>query len=448
MEVVTLPAKALCQNTVHKFSTGYFLRRKQRKALKKQRRHKKRKHSKTPQIEEYSSRVLICLDRASFGLPYRTDTPLADLKVPKVFCISRNPDVSIQFLRKIYGAARNLSVGNIRFDYTSCVELGVGAVTVMEIILTECHKWRKSVKCPIEYSGVLLSEIHLSQNIEVERLLKAGGIFKLLKIIDEQQNEQYGDIESLDLQIDGASSKVATLVIEHINHSLNRHNLMLTEWGNNYLGSLLGEIVDNCHQHGGPGAIWYTIGHYSYNDKSNSGKCWLAILDFGETIYEGLKNSTTKATRKKFDHYVRRSRIWFSPQESEETLYTLFSLQQRVSRFALRKEVVRGNGTVAFLEAFQQLLVENMGQDKSLLSITSGKCSILFDGTYSFGEIKYEGGYKNKIIAFNPDNDLKKSPDHQYVRSIENGFPGTLISIELHISNTHISRKDEQYEND
>lgn len=121
----------------------------------------------------------------------------------------------------------------------------------------------------------------------------------------------------------------------------------------------------------------------------------------------------------------------------------MFSLQQRVSRFALRREVVRGNGTVAFLEAFQQLLVENMGQDKSLLSITSGKCSILFDGTYSFDEITYDGGYKNKIIAFNQDNDLKKPPDHRYVRSIENGFPGTVISIELHISNTHISRKGE-----
>lgn len=430
------------QKISHRVKEERTLRRRQRKALKRQRKRKKVKHKKESPLTEYSSPVMTCLNNSSFALPFKSDESAVKFKVPKVFCMSRNPDESIQFLRKLYGAATNLLIRSIQFDYTACVHLGICALTVMNVILTECCKWRKSLKSPIEYTNKVLSGFWLSQNSEIDKLLKVSNVLNHSGMSDKPLSNQYDSIESLSLQIGGNSSDVATLVIDYINRSLYRHNLMLTARGKNHFGKLLGEIVDNCHQHGGPETIWYTLGHYSYDVKSNSGKCRLTIFDFGQTIYEGLKKGATKSMQKRINHYVRRSRVWFSSQESEETLYTLFSLQQRASRFASKKDAVRGNGTVVFLDAFQRLFATEDDQDKSLLSITSGKCSILFDGTYLLKEVTYEGKYTNKIIAFNSDNDLKKPPDHRYVRNIKNGFPGTIISMELHISNSHISKKE------
>lgn len=86
--------------------------------------------------------------------------------------------------------------------------------------------------------------------------------------------------------------------------------------------------------------------------------------------------------------------------------------------------------------------VDSCGRNIQLLSITSGRCSILFDGTYQLKEVQYGDRYRNKIIAFNKENDLTKEPDHRYVRSIKHGFPGTVISMEMHISDEHILRKD------
>ena len=435
---VLLECEVFSSNISHKLKTERFRRRKQRKTLKRQRRNKKRKHSRTAKLSEYSSPVISCLNNAAFALPTNGYAPAVILKIPKVFCLSRKPDESILFLRKLYGAVINPEVIRIHFDHTQCEVLGVCASTVMDIILVEGQKWRKSIKKPIEYSGDLLLGNHLSKNPEVDKLLKVSGILEHLGIA----HEHYDEIESLELLKDGTSSEIAERVIEYINRSLHRHGLMLTDRGNNYFGKLLGEIADNCYQHGGPEATWYTLGHYSYDNESSSGKCQLVILDFGQTIYEGLKKAATPTMQHRITHYVKRTRSWFSVQESEETLYTLFSLQQRASRFAARNDAVRGNGTVVFLDAFQRLFAGDTKAEKSLLSITSGKCSILFDGTYLLEEVTYEGQYKNKVIAFNAENNLKKPPDHRYVRSMHNGFPGTVISLELHISKTLISRKE------
>ena len=86
-------------------------------------------------------------------------------------------------------------------------------------------------------------------------------------------------------------------------------------------------------------------------------------------------------------------------------------------------------------------LFNNKGEIyESLLSITSGKCSILFDGTYTTSSKNYNNGFTNKFITFNQTNALYDPPDAKFVRSIENGFPGTVISMDLYIDNKYLRR--------
>lgn len=417
-----------------------YLRKKQRKALKRDRRHRKREHSSWQKVGEYRSPILSCLDQVGFGIGISQSNESIELIIPDVFCFSREPNGTVDFLRNLYGILKNYQVKIVTIDYSKCESLGLCAVLLMNLIMMECKKWRTSQGIPIEYKGKTISADILSEDAEINSLLYVSGILKRLGITKRRKKND--TIEYLGLISNGESSKVATSVIEYINRSLSRHGLQLTPKGNNYFGRLLGEIVDNCHQHGGDDSVWYTLGFYNYDGQSNTGNFRLVILDFGQTIYEGLRKNSTAAIRRRIEHYVRKSRIRFLTQESEETLYTLFSLQQRASRFASKSDSVRGNGTVVFLDAFQNLFGGDIINGKPLLSITSGRCSILFDGTYQLKEVQYGDRYRNKIIAFNKDNDLTREPDQRYVRSIKYGFPGTVISMEMHISDEHILRKD------
>ena len=112
--------------------------------------------------------------------------------------------------------------------------------------------------------------------------------------------------EKLPMLRNGDSSDVAKKTIDYLDRALTRHGYKLTKIGKNYFGRLLGEIVDNCQNHAGEHATWYTLGHYNYDIENNIGKCRLTICDFGNTIYESLKYHSTQRILKKVNHYTKK----------------------------------------------------------------------------------------------------------------------------------------------
>lgn len=376
----------------------------------------------------YSSPTLQILDSSKFALKHKYKDSVVNLNVPKVFCLSKNPDESLYFLRLIYSLMTDFRIKSIHFNHFTCEYMGVCASTIMDIIILECIKLRRSKGINIDLSGDVKNN-KVSNNKEVDALVKMSGLLHHLSIY----KGKVSNTEKLELFVNGSSAQVAEQSIEYINRSLSRHNVILTKEGVNHFGKFFGEIIDNCKLHGGEKAIWYTIGHYDYDTEINLGKCKLCILDFGDTIYESLKR-LDKRNLKNIDKYVKRS--WFSihSRRNEETLYTLFSLQQRVSRI-YDPNVIRGNGTITYIESFLKLFNTQKPDQKSIFSITSGKCSILFDGKYKLKDKSFNEGQSNKIIAFNDDNDLEQEPDSSYVRTLKNGFPGTVISMDLYIDN-------------
>jgi len=425
-----------------------YWRRKRDKAMRflqkenaKDKKKAKRLSRMKPDVEEAlkSSRELRRL-KECFGkddVQIRRSQQEEVLKVPEEFCFSHNPDQTIEFLRKVYQKASSENVTSICIDYTSCKILGVCASTIMDIIMMECYKGRKLSIKPLTVAARQFKNGMPSKSPEVNKLLKASGLYLHMG----ERPRDYSDVEKLELIKNGESSRVAEKIIEYIDRSLQHHGLVLTKEGKNYLGQLLGEIADNCKQHGGDATTWYTLGHYYQTCEEGMGKCKLVIMDFGDTIYESLKNKAPEIMKKKIFHYVRRSKSKFKTRISEETLFTLYSLQQRVSRLE-QKDIVRGNGTITFLNAFQELFATNRQDVRSLLSITSGRCSILFDGTYLLKEEIFSEKYKNRVIAFNKNNSLIEDPDQRYVRTLKNSFPGTVISMELYIDDKMISRKE------
>lgn len=296
------------------------------------------------------SKVLKTLQAKNFAINNLFGYGKIILTVPTCFCFSKNPDGTILFLRKLYTHLINKDVKNIHFNHIDCEYMGVCASTVMDIIILECIKWRKKAHFDIEISGDVVNG-RVSNNSEVDALVKMSGLLRHLNITHSSKSN---NIERLPMLENGSSDQVAEQTIAYFNRSLSRHGLELTKLGKNYFGILVGEIVDNCGIHGGEDAIWFTLGHYSFDSERKLGKCKLTIIDFGNTIYESLKYNSSKSILKQINHYVKKN--WMSARSvrSEETLYTLFSLQQRVSRI-VSKDVVRGNGTVTFIETILNL---------------------------------------------------------------------------------------------
>ena len=399
--------------------------------------HKSVTPFKKPIAPSLCSVVLKTLEKTNFAIKeLHNVSGTVDIKVPQCFCFSHNPDETIGFLRKLYTHLTNTNITRINLSHLDCLYIGVCASTIMDIIIMECLDWRRKINSKIDIFGKEINGC-ISKNSEVDQLVKMSGLIRHLNVADfSSQN-----IEQLPIIVNGNSTTVAEDVIAYFNRSLARHKLELTKLGQNYFGMFLGEIVDNCSIHGGEDVVWYTLGHYSYDDANKLGKCKLTIFDFGDTIYESLKYHSNKSILKRINRYVKKSWISAKSVRNEETLYTLFSLQQRVSRI-VNKGVVRGNGTVTFIENILNLFNTQKSKNKSCFSITSGKCSILFDGTYNLSEVEYSEGFKNKVIAFNASNNLYESPDSNYVRTIENSFPGTILSMDLYIDSQYIRRSN------
>ena len=414
----------------------YIERKQTKRKLRKKIAHAKGKSKISLRNSEkpFYSKVLNILNNANFAKKKWAKESKVELDVPEIFCFSKNPNETVDFLRELYGYLINPQVTKIHFNHFTCKYLNVCASTIMDIILIESIKWRKSKGYDIEISGAIRNG-KLSTSEEVDSLLKMSGIIKHLNIVN---GIKVSNSENLALIECGESSYVAERTIDYIDSSLNRQGFKLTKLGKSCFGSSLGEIVENCKNHSGEGGVWFTLGHYCYDKKIQVGKCKLTIFDFGQTIYEGLKYASSKRARAKIKHYIQKT-IVFS-RKAEETYYTLFALQQRASRI-IGKDIIRGNGTVTFIESLLNLFNSDMENHKSVFSITSGGCSILFDGSYTLQEKVYKNGYTNKTIAFNKNNNLYEEPDGNYVRTLKTHFPGTVISMDLTIDNKYLARR-------
>jgi len=128
------------------------------------------------------------------------------------------------------------------------------------------------------------------------------------------------------------------------------------------------------------------------------------------------------------DKYTKRNLFQIRTFE-EETLWTLYALQEGVTSVAPEEYRKRGNGSIQFIESFFNM--KTPGKDKiSRMTILSGNASITFDGTYKIVEKKVNDD-QYKFMTFNKSGNIEDSPDNNFVRFVDDYFPGTLISVEI-----------------
>lgn len=351
------------------------------------------------------------------------------IDIPEIFSFSKNPSETINVFKEITYSIKNEY--SIFINHEKCKEIDLAASLVMDVILIEYKNLCKKSKSKINVSG------KLAKNQKVNELLEFSGILNSLGISKKRDNSR---LVLLPLTKNEDAGIMTTKIIDYFNNCLMRRNFILNEVGELNFSTMIGEVVSNCSDHGGDKVQWYALGHYTEYDS----ECNLTIFDFGNTIYESLKdNSISINTVNKLQELTNYHKKAFKKTD-EELLWTLFSLQHGISRLNSEQDNTRGLGTIDLIDSFQNLGMkydENNNLLKPIMSITSGKINILFDGTYTIKEDV--NGLKN--IAFNEANDLKEQPDEKYVKNINNFFPGTVISIKIFIDRKYIEeiRQDE-----
>lgn len=369
--------------------------------------------------------------------------------VPSVFSFSDNYQESCKFLRKLFNALYSQSHEKIIINYKECTQIDVAASICMDIILADfinyynqCIKSRQKVKVaeirPINYDKPAIKKVLFSigafRNIKGVKIDFDDIITYPLRIGDKNKKD-YSKKREVDI----------TEMVDYIIACLNKMGRNLTPDAEKNLYKVIGEVIINAEEHSNTSRR-FAIGYFEERNEENKhyGIFNLAILNFGNTIYDTFtspdcKNLEVVEQMKDLSAKYTKNRLFKKAEFEEETLWTLYALQEGVTRKADWK---RGNGSIRFIDSFFKLKGDTNCDNISKMIITSGNTRIIFNGEYSIVE-KERGPNKEKykMMTFNKAGDIEEKPDNKFVTFANNYFPGTLITAKIFIDeyNTEIA---------
>jgi hypothetical protein len=364
------------------------------------------------------------------------------IDAPRNFSLLDAPEEALGFFEKFVRAARsNPQIIDVRQD--QCRQVELCAVAVLNALATEGR-----VCLGRGYRGTFPKGQHAGD------IIAATGLPKQLdvKLPTISKIEYLGLIHSAlegGLSIDSSSTKErkARDVLSYLDKLLQRKGFELTRGGKRYFLRLMTEVLGNAEEHSGK-KDWYITSYIHRPTEKGAWDCHLVIFNFGRSIAESLRELPADSTlRKGIEAMLDQHAGWFGDAWNEEALWTVYALQEGVSRRNSQVGNVlgdSGHGTVQLIEAFQNLGQSDDPSKKPRMCILSGRIHVSFDGTYRMEEKMLEGGPR-KIVAFNTTNDLTLPPDGQAVRVLKHTFPGTLISLRFYLDDEYLSRARSPY---
>ena len=365
------------------------------------------------------------------------------IKIPSDFSLVSNPTESLEVINKLiclYENRKQLKITTIHFDYSDCKNLELGILTLKNVITLSLDK------LGYNFEG----ELPTSEDSYLLSLLFFSGIFDAFKknphdFLDYKApphktllfggGKNKPDINCSKMILGGVTE---TKISDWFNECLKKNGFCFAEKGIRKIDKILGEIFSNCDEHSGDEINQYYCRAHYHHGEDNIGRVNIVIFNFGQTISDGLENSTNLPvevkTRMELLIKKHEKKFLIIPNWERESLLTLFSLQNEISRLYDEKKT-RGTGTVKFIELFLELGQSLNSNYIPKLSIISGNTQILIDNS----EICKINEDRN--ITFNKENTLDVQPSDKYVKKINNYFPGTIISLDIFLDKEYIKEK-------
>ncbi|PIE49073.1 MAG: hypothetical protein CSA39_04485 [Flavobacteriales bacterium] len=379
----------------------------------------------------------------------RVFTDTYKIKVPKIFSLIENEKDSYSFIRNLTMNILFDKYKSVEIDYAECERIELSAQIYTDMILRDLDKFikRRNQNKRTQTRLSNLSGININ-NENIQKLLFSVGSPAVIT----KDFRKYSDIIPYRLcvhnrefnKLENAKRKEidSTEMVDYVIKSLATLDKQLTSDSIEDLSVVIGEILINAEEHSTT-KYRYSTGYFQKHniDGEDFGVFNLAIMNFGETIYEKFKspnctNYRIKDRMKALSSKYTKKSFWTSSFD-EETLWTLYALQQGITSVSV-DSYKRGNGSIQFIESFFNLKGTNDNADDiSRMAIISGNTNIIFDGKYNIHKTE-KGKDTFKVMTFNNSNNIEDKPDSKYVKSVDSYFPGTLISARILINKDDI----------
>lgn len=354
---------------------------------------------------------------------------------PPVFSFIEAPDEALATLRDLVRFVAGRKTEVIGIQQQACTLIDLCAESVASVLGLEANRSLK-----VGFRGVFPNSKNQREIILATGLPKRLGValpepegfltFELFR--GRRASESAFKSSPREIQADRMT--------RYVNECLARYGFRMGPEIAGYLASLVGEVIGNAEDHSGTGSWWIAAYLHQASDVAY-GDCHITIFDFGKTLSATLQELPPSALlRRNIEALVEtHTRLhFFGPRWTVENLWTLYALQEGVSRYNSGADSLgyRGYGTVDMIEFFQRLGQSPQSQPR--MCIVSGRTHISFDNRYTMQPQITWSGETRRIIAFNKDNDLGKPPEAGYVKQLGNFFPGTLISLRFYLDKRHL----------
>lgn len=367
------------------------------------------------------------------------------ITIPDVFCLNSNYKYTIETIKDVVYSIWINAGKHITIDFSDCTDVGHSALFLLQILRLELQsEFLKldnrlktlTTKTNIEIIKSLKSHVNLDllmcgyimDDIPIEKHIEPINTLGYLKGKKEQKH-----------YLENRKGKNAKSIVDYINNCLKNNLVELTIDGEKNILDMVGEILSNAEDHS-PFNTYYVTANYKqfrYDDGSIVGELYLSFLNFGFSIYEGFLETKDD----NIDLYTSlkngcdsiKTKIAFS----DENLFTLYALQDGVSRLKFKDES-RGTGTMKFINCFFEFgdYFNIEKKHSPNLSILSGKTQLICDN-------KYKPFNKNGefFLSLNDEDDLSEPPSKNHLKDLYYSFPGTLLSIRALLNQEHITKK-------
>jgi hypothetical protein len=336
-------------------------------------------------------------------------------------------------------------LAKIHFDHSKCTMLELGASAVMDVITLEIRNGWAKRKVKYQLGG------RLPDDESIKEIIRASGLTKNLKVADQALSEAKaknyllfdlisGGKEYASPHSSSETEKAEQKLTDYFDACLKKSGFHLTIDGRRNLSIMVGEMMTNAEEHSGHGR-WFVTGYLRKQDGYDEVN--IAIFNFGRTIYETFDEKIDPSLRADLkhlsDHHTQKG--FFGSEWSEETLWTLYSLQEGVSRYTgTPRGTDRGTGTVRMIEFFQNLGRKDDAKLEPKMCLLSGSAYILFDSRYKMLSEPVDNEMRS-TIAFNSTNSLLDPPDKNNVKKIHGHFPGTIVSLKFFLDKKYLSQQ-------
>lgn len=361
------------------------------------------------------------------------------VEIPNVFSLIEKTKESFEAIKMLTASLLFQKHSEVVIDYSQCKRFTLEAQVLLDLILKDilriydiCEripKNRSFTKAITDKSKkgsnvrTMLFSVG-SQAIHANRHIEYPNIIPYHLCMHRAVNNSIEQIEQKELD--------TTSLSDYVEKCLARMGRKLDDDSMDNLCTVIGEILINAEEHSSTHCR-YSIGYFEQKviEGREVGVFQLVILNMGRSIYEKFHdndcpNQDVVEKMKTLSSRYTRRRFWQTNKFDEETLWTLYSLQDGVTSVSPQRYSQRGNGSLRFIESFFNL--KNVdGEDKvSKMVLQSGHSNIVFDGTYGTAE-RMVNNHKYRVMTFNESNDIEEAPDTKFVRHTDFYFPGTFI---------------------